>query len=240
MAVRVRHHVNPLRPGLRSLAPGRLPLQVGPQAPPVDVELGCADAQFLFQLAEKSPDAQYIGIEIREAWVDDVNQRAAEAGLPLRAVHAHINVDLPSLFAGHRVRRFFINFPDPWFKRHQHNRRVVTPELARDLVGLLEPEGELFFQSDVWDLALDAMAVLESEPLLCNLRGEWSFLPESPYGVQSLREERVLAQGLPVCRMRYVLAGSQRANQARLGHSGWRRAIASNPNPHLSPRTISG
>ncbi len=214
MAVRVRHHVNPLRPGLRSLSPSRLPLRSGPQAPAVDVELGCADAQFLFQLAQKDASAQYIGIEIRQAWVDDVNRRAAEVGLPLCAVHAHINVDLPALFAGHRVRRFFINFPDPWFKRHQHNRRVVTPELARILVELLEPEGELFFQSDVWDLALDAMAVFESEPLLRNARSEWSFLAHSPYGVQSLREERVLSQGQPVWRMLYVLAGSQRAQQS--------------------------
>ena len=211
MAVRVRHHVNPLRPGLRSLSPSRLPLLAGPGAPPIDVELGCADAQFLFQLAEKDPSAQYIGIEIRQAWVDDVNRRAAEAGLPLLAVHAHINVDLPTLFAGHRVRRFYINFPDPWFKRHQHNRRVVTPELARVLSQLLTKEGELFFQSDVWDLALDAMAVLESEPLWRNVRGEWSFLAHSPYGVQSLREERVLSQGQPVWRMMYVLSESQRA-----------------------------
>jgi tRNA (guanine-N7-)-methyltransferase len=233
MAVRVRHHVNPLRPGLRSLAPTRLPLQSGPQAPPIDVELGCADAQFLFQLAQVDAGAQYVGIEIRDAWVDDVNRRAAEAGLPLRAVHAHINVDLPALFAGQRVRRFFINFPDPWFKRHQHNRRVVNPELVRDLIALLEPEGELFFQSDVWDLALDAMTVLESEPLLTNLRGEWSFLRASPYPVQSLREERVLAQGLPVWRMLYVRSDSQRARLARAsGHA------QTEPTSQAPPATI--
>ena len=130
------------------------------------------------------------------AWVDDVNERAAAAGLAnLHAVFAHINDDLPLLFALHPVRRFFINFPDPWFKRRQHNRRIVTPELAADLSRLLAPDGELFFQSDVFDLALDAMAVLESEPRLRNNRAEWSFLPGNPYGAQSLREERVLARG---------------------------------------------
>ena len=232
MAVRVRHHVNPLRPGLRSLAPSRLPLLSGPQAPPIDVELGCADAQFLCQLAVKERSAQYVGIEIRDAWVDDVNQRASEAGLPLRAVHAHINVDLPALFGDLRVRRFYINFPDPWFKRHQHNRRVVTPDLAGALVELLEPEGELFFQSDVWDLALDAMTVLENEPRLANVRGEWSFLRHSPYPVQSLREERVMAQGLPVWRMLYVLADSRRGREAR--RAGPFASLASSLQPTLS------
>jgi tRNA (guanine-N7-)-methyltransferase len=200
MAVRVRHHVNPLRPALRNLAPARLPLPPGP----VDVELGCADAQFLFQLAARDRHTTYVGIEIREAWVQDVNERAAAAGLPnLWAVFAHINIDLSSLFGLGRVRRFFINFPDPWFKRRQHNRRIVTPELVHELVGLLAPGGELFFQSDVFELALDAMAVLESEPGLRNGRAEWSFLPQNPYGAQSLREERVMAQGLSVWRMLY-------------------------------------
>ncbi len=217
MAVRVRHHVNPLRPALRNLAPASLQLPPGP----VDVELGCADAQFLFQLAAADRHTQYVGIEIREAWVDDVNERAAAAGLSnLHAVFAHINIDLPLLFAHHPVRRFFINFPDPWFKRRQHNRRIVTPELAADLSRLLAPDGELFFQSDVFDLALDAMAVLESEPRLRNSRAEWSFLPGNPYGAQSLREERVLAQGLPVWRMRYLPVGVAASRPALSPTSG--------------------
>ncbi len=213
--VRVRHHVNPLRPALCTLAPSSLQLPPGP----VDIELGCADAQFLFQLAARDRHTHYVGIEIREAWVQDVNQRATEAGLPhLRAVFAHINIDLPLLFANHRVRRFFINFPDPWFKRHQHNRRIVTPELTRALVSLLAPEGELFFQSDVFELALDAMSVLESEPRLRNQHGEWSFLRANPYGVQSLREERVLEQGLPVWRMLYVPQGVARSQETGPAH----------------------
>ena len=50
-------------------------------------------------------------------------------------------------FAGHRVRRFYINFPDPWFKRAQHNRRIVTPELACELAQLIAPDGEIFFST---------------------------------------------------------------------------------------------
>lgn len=203
MSVRIRHHVNPLRAKLQRIAPG--PLQLPPSAPlPLDIELGCADALFLFELARRDPDTSYIGLEIRQALVADVNERAAAAGLPhLRAVFAHINIDLAALLAGHKVRRFFINFPDPWFKRAQQKRRLVTPELAAQLAGLLAPDGELFFQSDVWGLSLDAMAVLETTPGLRNVAGEWSFLRQNPYPARSLREVRVLERGLPVWRMLY-------------------------------------
>jgi tRNA (guanine-N7-)-methyltransferase len=203
MSVRIRHHVNPLRQKLLHIAPGALLLPPG--APPaLEVELGCADAQFLFELARRDPSTSYLGVEIRRLLVEDVNQRAAAEGLfHLRAVFAHINIDLQTLLAGHKVRRFFINFPDPWFKRAQKKRRLLTPELAEQLTALLAPDGELFFQSDVWDLALDAMAVLETTPGLANVAGEWSFVPKSPYAARSLREDRVQARGLPVWRLLY-------------------------------------
>jgi len=203
MSVRIRHHVNPLRQKLLHIAPGALRLP--PEAPlALEVELGCADAQFLFELARRDPNTSYLGIEIRRPLVDDVNQRAAAEGLVhLRAVFAHINIDLQALLGGYKVRRFFINFPDPWFKRAQKKRRLLTPELAELLAALLAPDGELFFQSDVWDLALDAMAVLETTPSLVNVAGEWSFVRQNPYAARSQREDRVQARGLPVWRLLY-------------------------------------
>ncbi len=203
MSVRIRHHVNPLRQKLLHIAPGALRLPSGAPSP-LDIEIGCADAQFLFELARRDPTTSYVGIEIRRPLVDDVNQRAAAEGLRhLTAIFAHANIDLPTLLGGHRVRRFFINFPDPYFKRAQHKRRLLTPELAAQLVALLADGGELFFQSDVWELALDAMAVLEITPGLRNVAGEWSFVRQSPYPARSLREDRVEARGLPVWRMLY-------------------------------------
>ena len=218
---RVRNHVNPLRSGYMHIAPPPIPplAAIAPSAPSGDapkktgleVELGCADAQFLFQLARADPGTRYVGVEIRRPLVDDVNQRARAEGLALlSAVFAHINLDLPRVFAGHAVRRFYVNFPDPWFKRAQKKRRVVTPEMVDSLLGLLTPDGEIFFQSDIWDLALDAMSVFEAELRLENVRGEWSFLPENPFPARSLREDRVAERGLPVWRMLYRRAAATR------------------------------
>lgn len=212
--MRVRNHRNPLRSTLLQLAPpplellSSLPEPERPHREAIEVELGCADAQFLFQLARCDSRTHYVGIEIRDALVNDVNERARAEGLArLRAVYAHINVDLPALFDGQKglVQRFYINFPDPWWKRAHHKRRLVNRELADELWDLLTPDGELFFQSDVFELALDAMAVLESTPGFENASpaGEWSFFKTSPFPARSLREDRVEARGLPVYRMLY-------------------------------------
>jgi tRNA (guanine-N7-)-methyltransferase len=80
----------------------------------------------------------------------------------------------------------------------------MDAELARAIWRKLKPGGELFFQSDVWDLALDAMAVLEEEPGFRNEAGPWSFLRENPYGAKSLREVRCEERHMPIWRMRYL------------------------------------
>ena len=199
---RVRHHVNPLRNTFLERDVAALELPAGP----VEVELGCADARFLFERAPHVPETLLVGLEIREPLVDQVNRMAAELGLGnLRAHFANINVDLGRLFADERLTRVFVNFPDPWFKRKHKKRRLMTPELVETLHRKIAPGGELFFQSDVWDLALDALAVIEDAPALFrNLLGPWSFTRENPFGVQSLREVRCEARGERIWRMRYV------------------------------------
>jgi tRNA (guanine-N7-)-methyltransferase len=199
----VRHHVNPLR---LPFASRQLPSLALPADGQVEVELGCADARFLFERAPHHPETLFIGLEIREPLVTQVNREAAAQGVPnLWARFAHVNEDLDGLFPDGRLARVFLNFPDPWFKRRHHKRRVVTPELAETLQRKLRPDGELFFQSDVFDLALDAMSVLEAEPArFDNRSGPWSFMRVNPYDARSLREVRCEERGRRIWRMLYA------------------------------------
>lgn len=198
MRRRVRHHVNPL--GGRLLHTHAARIVRG--ARPLEVELGCADARFLFERAPHHPEVDFIGVEIREPLVDEVNELARSRGIPnLRAVFANITSELDHLFEDGALRRIFVNFPDPWFKARHHKRRLMTHELAGVLVRKLEPGGELLFQSDIWDLGIEALFVLECEAGLTNVAGEFGFLRENPYDAKSLREVRVEEYGIRVWRM---------------------------------------
>jgi tRNA (guanine-N7-)-methyltransferase len=201
MKARVRHHVNPLRSQFHARRLATVPLPPGE----VEVELGCADARFLFERAPAHPKTTFVGLEIRAALVAQVNREARELGLGnLRAHFAHVNVDLDALFEDERLARVYINFPDPWFKRRHHKRRLMSPELIACLHRKIRPGGELFFQSDVWELALDALATVEEQPeRFANIAGPWSFVRENPFGARSLREVRCEARGLRIWRLRY-------------------------------------
>ena len=199
MTRRLRQHVNPLK--LSSLTPRDGPLAL-PDGPAVEVELGCGDAQFLLELARTRPDALFVGIDIRTLFVAE-----AERARQLLDVHnlqllvGNLLVDSDRLFLPGRVRRFYVNFPDPWFKRRHHNRRWLTRDSLAHLVTALEVSGELFFQSDVWDNALEALALFESSPQLQNMAGEWSFLRESPFAERSARELACLEAGRSIWRL---------------------------------------
>jgi tRNA (guanine-N7-)-methyltransferase len=205
MRRRVRHHVNPL--GARFL--DTRAARIERRDRPLEVELGCADARFLFERAPRHPEVDFIGIEIREPLVEQVNERAVEARLSnLRAVFANISTELDVLFADGTLDRVFVNFPDPCFKHRQRKRRLMTPELAATLARKLTSTGELFFQSDIWSLGVEAMAALEGEPGLRNLVSPWSFLRDNPYDSKSLREIRVEETNVRVWRLWFAKSGS--------------------------------
>src|SRR5439155_10886691 len=111
----------------------------------------------------------------------------------VHGVLANMPVDLPRLFAPRSITRFHLYFPVPWFKSRQHKRRVMSPVLARDLEGLLAPGGEVHVATDIFDIALDAMAELEAR--FVSLAGPWSFLRASPFAARSRRERQCEADG---------------------------------------------
>lgn len=200
---RLRQHVNPLKAS--SLAPRSGPLAI-PDGPEVEVELGCGDAAFLVERAQAYPDRLFYGIDIRDKFLAPARQAVLELGLEnLELCVSNLIVDADRLFLPGRLLRIHINFPDPWFKRRQHNRRWLSPESVHHLALALAPRGEIFFQSDFFPLALEALSLLESCPLLENTVGEWSFLRESPFDERSGREQICLAEGIRIWRMLFVL-----------------------------------
>jgi tRNA (guanine-N7-)-methyltransferase len=198
--MRVRQHVNPLGLGFEQFRGRRPRLEPGR---PVEIEVGCAEAQFLFERAAADPSRQYVGFEIREQLAAVVNAAAEERGLPVQVVFCNANLHLADLMPAGVVCRAYLNFPDPWFKRRHHDRRMIDDRLLAALGRVMAAGGELLVQSDVWEVALDALAVCEGhDDVFANAAGPWSFWRGgNPYGVRSWREQHCEEEGLPIWRI---------------------------------------
>jgi len=203
----LRQHVNPL--GAQYLEARAQAIALPPSCERVEVELGCADAQFSFDLAASHPRWFVVGLEIREALVERNRERAAKLGglTNLAFGYVNINVDLDRVFPPASIDRFHVLFPDPWFKARHRKRRVVELGMLEVVARQLRPGGELHFASDVFELALEAMAELEHQDAralgFTNLAGPWSFTRQNPCDASSRREQTTLARGQRVWRMRF-------------------------------------
>ncbi len=204
---KIRQHVNPLKSDLLTIA--EVPRLVAPAGRFLEVELGSAEALFLIERAHVATDALLVGIEIRREMVVRADRLCAEAGVTgVHNVFANMSVDLPRLFAPGTVRRFHVNFPDPWFKSRQHKRRVVGPALVQDLAMALEPGGEVSVMTDIFDIAMEAMAELEGDPAhrFTNAQAPWSFWQRNPWGARSRRERQCELEGTRIWRLLYRVA----------------------------------
>ncbi len=198
--MRIRQHVNPNGVYFETFR-GERPTLDGRA---IELEIGCADAQFLFERARLDPSRLYVGLEIRQDLVALVNKRARREQQPVHAVFCHAQLHIAEIFPAGAVDRVYINFPDPWFKRKHHTRRMVDATLVAQVAYAARSGADIFVQSDVWDIALDAMSVFEGDERFANAAGEWTFWRAgNPYGVRSWREQNAEATGLPIWRIRY-------------------------------------
>ncbi|TAH28882.1 MAG: tRNA (guanosine(46)-N7)-methyltransferase TrmB, partial [Oscillatoriales cyanobacterium] len=105
---------------------------------------------------------------------------------------------LETLPAG-TLQRVSIQFPDPWFKKKHHKRRVVQQELVGELATYLAVGGEVFIQSDIEEVEVEMCDRFSSHPSFKRTNnGEW--LAENPMPVATEREIATLKRGEPVYR----------------------------------------
>ena len=170
---------------------------------PFELEIGPGRGGFLFERLAASPEVRLLGLEIRRKWATIVDDRLRARGLGARArVFAEdARFALPRLRAA-SIRGVFIHFPDPWWKKRHHKRLVASRDLLHEVVRVLVPGGELFFQTDVQERAEQFDVLVSSVPELAPW-GASAHIVENPYGAMSPRERRAVADGLPITRLRY-------------------------------------
>jgi tRNA (guanine-N7-)-methyltransferase len=174
----------------------------------VELEIGPGRGWFLVERAQAEPRAALVGLEIRRKWAAIVDERLARRGLASRArVFAEdARHALPRLGPDASVRRVFMSFPDPWWKKRHQKRLVMRDGFLDEVARLLEPGGEFFVQTDVEERARAYEQLVEGDPRFA-VRGDDPGLPhlrDQAYGARSPRERRAIADGLPVHRMLWI------------------------------------
>ncbi len=153
----MRQHVNPLSNYYDHIIPIPLLSEIfkNPYLP-LHLDLGSGTGDFLFRLALENQDWNYIGIEIREKLVHKAKSKAEYKNLEnLFFAYGNANNLIKDLLNRSDKIKFSsvsVNFPDPWFKKKHHKRRIIQDQFIVNISKLMPPGAFIFVKSDVFNL----------------------------------------------------------------------------------------
>ena len=153
----MRQHANPLSKVFKDIQPIP-PLKdiFNDFTKPLHLDIGCGSGDFLMNLAKNNKNWNYIGLEIREKLVAKSKSKLKDESID-NLFFAYGNAeylieDCIGKFPVDVVSSVSFNFPDPWFKKKHHKRRVVQPLLINKISQLMANGGYISIKSDVEEL----------------------------------------------------------------------------------------
>ncbi len=194
---RVRRHTNPFN--LRDVPARPDWAALFGRAGPIELEIGFGGGKFLLERARQAPGANLVGLDVRRGVVEQVKERVARAALPnVHVMAASANAAVEPLFAAGELARVYVFFPDPWFKKRHHKRRVITEPFVRVLHARMAPGAELHLATDQEALAAEMLALVEAHGGFENLHGPGRFAPGNTAGIETETESYYRSVGQPV------------------------------------------
>ena len=99
-------------------------------ANPVEIEVGTGKGLFLLNAATARPDTNFLGIEVVRKYQLYAATRYAIRNLPnVKTACADAAVVLRDYVAPGSVAAVHVYFPDPWWKKRHHKRRVIASDV---------------------------------------------------------------------------------------------------------------
>lgn len=171
---------------------------------PVEIEIGPGKGLFLVTTAVTCPDVNFLGIEIVRKYQLFTATRLAKRHLTnVRMVCAEARLFLRDCIPSELIRAIHVYFPDPWWKKRHHKRRLWTPEFAAECERVLRPGGQLHVATDVEEYFAVITSLLAARTLLRPMPPPESKEPEHDLDYLTNFERKSRKRGGPVFRGRY-------------------------------------
>ncbi len=177
---------------------------------PIVLELGCGKGEYTVALAERDPERNYIGIDIKGArmWrgAKIATQREMKNVGFLRTRIEFIN----SFFAEGEIDEIWITFPDPQLKSRRAKKRLTAPTFLNFYAKMLSAEGLINLKTDSKHLYNFTAEVIRHFSLPQNVSNDdiyGSGYADEVLSVKTAYESMFLQRGLPITYTQFGLGG---------------------------------
>lgn len=174
---------------------------------PIVLELGCGKGEYTVSLAEKFPNTNFIGIDIKGARFWRGAKTALENGLE-NVAFLRTQIELiEHCFEENEVSEIWITFPDPQIKYKRTKHRLVTQSFLSMYQKILKPEGLMHLKTDSEFLHGYLLGILHEgrhEVLYANHDiYNSSSPPQEATSIQTFYEKQYLERKKPITYIRF-------------------------------------
>ena len=179
---------------------------------PIVLELGCGKGEYTIALAQRDPDRNYIGIDIKGARMWRGAKTATENDMKNVAfVRTRIEF-INSFFGEGEISEIWITFPDPQLKTRRAKKRLTAPLFLERYAQMLSKDGVINLKTDSQHLFAYTSAVIDHFALPCEVANDdiyGSGYADEVLSVKTAYEQMFLERGLPITYTRFSLGGKQ-------------------------------
>ena len=172
---------------------------------PVEIEVGFGKGLFLITAAQANPHVNFFGLEIVRKYQLYTANRLAKRNLSnVRVACADAREYLRNHIAPESVQAVHVYFPDPWWKKRHHKRRVFSAEFARGVERILEAGGLLHIVTDVEDYFRLILQTVSENTALQAVSPPSGSEPEHDLDYLTNFERKFRKEGRPIYRAAYA------------------------------------
>lgn len=174
---------------------------------PIVLELGCGKGEYTVGLAQRNPDKNYIGIDIKGARFWRGAKSAQEENLE-NVAFLRTQIELIDLlFAENEVDQIWITFPDPQIKYKRTKHRMTNPVFLKKYQQILKPKGEVHLKTDSEFMHGYTLGLLQGQghEILYSNHDVYKNAgsPSEVLEIQTFYENQYLDKGKPITYIRF-------------------------------------
>lgn len=133
-------------------------------ANPVILEIGSGKGRFLIGTAMERPDANLVGIEKSLHYHRVIRDRVMKRHLEnVRLINHDAFLVLRDMIADATISEMHIYFPDPWPRKKEQKRRIIRPEVLKEIRRVLVDGGVGIYVTDHQEYFEVAAPLIEAE-----------------------------------------------------------------------------
>lgn len=173
---------------------------------PIVLELGCGKGEYTIGQAQRFPERNFIGVDIKGNRIWRGAKTALDSGLSnVRFLRTQIEL-IPAYFAPGEVEEIWITFPDPQPNKPKTKKRLTSPQFIERYRQFLAPDGTMHLKTDnrmLYEFTLEVIAEKKLQLLAHTDDLDLSPLLDDVLSIRTYYEMLFRGKGMPIHYIRF-------------------------------------